>query len=108
MSLSIEIEDKIYRVDTGNAIDLSIPMHFNGAQPNAYGAERAVSKPCEAGSLVGDTRLGGSCNFEQYTFIPHCNGTHTESIGHITKERITILDALKEVFIPAILISADP
>jgi arylformamidase len=108
MSLSIEIEDKIYRINIDEPIDLSIPLQFNGPQPNAYGAERAVSKPCEAGSLVGDTRLGGSCNFEQYTFIPHCSGTHTESIGHITKERITILEALKDVFIPARLISVEP
>lgn len=92
----------------GKAIDISIPLNFNGPQPNAYGVEPASSKPVEAGDLVGDTRLGGSVNFEQYTFIPHCNGTHTECVGHITHERISIRDCLQDVLIPAILISVDP
>src|ERR1044072_2540530 len=108
MILTVKINGHEYGLDYSDPIDLAIPLNFNGPQPNAYGADRAVSKPCEAGSLVGDTRQGGSCNFEQYTFIPHCNGTHTESIGHITKERVTILASLKDAFVPAILISVEP
>jgi arylformamidase len=92
----------------GEPIDISIPLRFNGPQPNAYGAEMASSKPVEAGDLVGDTRLGGSVNFEQYTFIPHCNGTHTECVGHITNERISVRDCLQDAFIPAFLISVSP
>lgn len=89
-------------------IDISIPLRFNGPQPNAYGVEKASSKPCESGDLVGDTRRGGSVNFEQYTFIPHCNGTHTECVGHITHERISVRDCLTDVFIPAVLVSVEP
>ena len=91
-----------------NPIDISIPLKFNGPQPNAYGVEPATSKPCEAGDMVGDTRRGGSVNFEQYTFIPHCNGTHTECVGHITHERISVRDCLKDVLIPALLVSVEP
>jgi len=68
----------------------------------------ATATPCDYGSLVGDTRLGGSCNFEQITFIPHCNGTHTECVGHITKERITIRECLTDAFIEAELITVEP
>ncbi len=89
-------------------IDISIPLNFNGDQPNAYGVEPAMSEPCAAGDLIGDTRQGGTCNFEQYTFIPHCNGTHTECVGHITRERISIRDCLKDVFIQARLITVAP
>ena len=77
--------------------DLSIPLRFNGPQPNAYGVEQADSEPVRAGSLVGDTRQGGSVNFEQYSFIPHCNGTHTECVGHITDERISIRECLQDM-----------
>ena len=107
MILSFQIDDKIYKVDGEKPLDISIPLKFNGDQPNAYGVEIAKSEPCKAGELVGDTRKGGSCNFEQYTFIPHCNGTHTECIGHITNERISVRDALKDTFIPAVLISVE-
>jgi kynurenine formamidase len=89
-------------------IDISIPLKFNGPEPNAYGVEKASSTACEAGDLVGDTRRGGSCNFEQYTLIPHCNGTHTECVGHITNERISVRDCLQDVFIPAVLLSVTP
>ena len=89
----------------GDPIDISIPLRFNGPQPNAYGVETATSTACEAGDMVGDTRLGGSVNFERYTLIPHCTGTHTECVGHITNERISVRDCLKDVFIPAVLVS---
>jgi len=88
-------------------IDLSIPLRFNGPQPNAYGVQRASSSPFQAGEIVGDTRQGGSCNFEQYTFIPHCNGTHTECVGHITKERISVRDCLNDVFMQARLVTVE-
>ena len=90
-----------------DAIDISIPLRFNGPQPNAYGVETASSNACVAGDMIGDIRRGGSVNFEQYTLIPHCNGTHTECVGHITNERISILDWLKDVFIPAVLVSVE-
>ncbi|CAN5299222.1 cyclase family protein [soil metagenome] len=95
-------------VDTDRPVDISIPLKFNGPQPNAFGVERAASEPWRTGELVGDTRHGGSCNFEKYTFIPHCSGTHTECVGHITDERISIVDCLRDVFIQAVLISVEP
>lgn len=108
MTATIHLNGKVYEIDTGDPFDISIPLNFNGPQPNAYGVERAISKPCEAGDLVGDTRLGGSVNFEQYTLIPHCNGTHTECVGHITHERISVRDCLRDVFIAALLITVEP
>jgi kynurenine formamidase len=89
-------------------IDVSISLDFNGAQPNAFDVEAATAKAYETENLIGDTRRGGSCNFEQITFIPHCNGTHTESIGHITNARISVHDCLKDAFIFSTLITVKP
>lgn len=89
-------------------IDISIPLRFNGPQPNAYGVDAARSRACEAGDIVGDTRRGGSVNFEEYSIIPHCNGTHTECVGHITDKRISVLNCLKDVVIDAVIISVQP
>jgi len=88
--------------------DLSIPLRFDAPQPNAYDVESATATACEYGDLVGDTRRGGSCNFERVILIPHCNGTHTECVGHITNERISIRDCLQDVLIPAVLVSVEP
>lgn len=108
MTITIEINGRTFTIDESNPVNIAIPLDFYGAQPNAYDVERATSKPCEAGELIGDTRRGGSCNFEQITFIPHCNGTHTECVGHITDERIFVNDCLKDVFVFAELISVLP
>jgi len=108
MILSVNINNQTYKIDGANPLDISISLNFNGAQPNAYGVEKAASKPCEAENIIGDTRRGGSCNFEQYTFIPHCSGTHTECVGHITQRRISVHDCLQDAFIPATLISVNP
>lgn len=108
MIISFEFEDRIYKIDAEKPLSIAIPLNFNGEQPNAYRVEKATSKPCEAGEMIGDTRRGGSVNFEQYKFIPHCNGTHTECVGHITHKRISVNECLKDAFVPAVLISVLP
>ena len=108
MTATIQLAGHECRFDPNRPIDISIPLNFNGPQPNAYGVELASSKACEAGDFIGDTRQGGSVNFEQYTFIPHCNGTHTECVGHITTKRISVRDCLRDVFMRAVLVSVEP
>ncbi len=107
MIISFNLNDAKYEFDETKPINIAIPLDFNGAQPNAYDVERAMSEPYQAGEIVGDTRRGGSVNFEQVKFIPHCNGTHTECVGHITNERISVNDCLQDAFILADLISVE-
>jgi hypothetical protein len=40
-----------------------------------------------SGDFIGDVSQGGSCNAEQVTLNPQCNGTHTETIGHIVEDK---------------------
>lgn len=108
MKGEIILKNNKYEIEFSKGVDISIPMIFNGAQPNTYGVDQAISNPYQDGQFFGDTRKGGPCNFETYSFTPHCNGTHTECIGHITDERISILSSLKEEFIPSSLISVCP
>ena len=108
MKAEIAIGTKKYSVDFSKAMDISIALNFNGNQPNTYGVDKASSKAYQDGQFIGDTRKGGPCNFETYNFTPHCNGTHTECIGHITNERMDILAALNDEIIPSTLISVTP
>lgn len=108
MIITTRIDHRDYTFDATQPIDISIPLHFNSPQPNAYQVDPAVSEPCVSDELVGDTRRGGSCNFERYSLIPHCNGTHTECVGHITNERIAVRDCLRDVLIRATLVSVIP
>ena len=108
MKAIIDIGSNQYSIDFSKKHDISIPLIFNGSQPNTYGVDIASSKAYEDGQFIGDTRRGGPCNFETYTLTPHCNGTHTECVGHITKDRINILESLNEEIIPATVISITP
>ena len=108
MKAFLKIEGKNLEVDFSKGQDISISLLFNGSQPNTYNVEKAISKPYSDGQFIGDTRSGGPCNFETYRITPHCNGTHTECIGHITKERVSILNSLKEEIILATLITVFP
>lgn len=108
MKISVETNTKNYRVDISNPLEISIPVNFNGEQPNTYDVELAVSFAYHAGDIVGDTRQGGSCNFEKVSMIPHCNGTHTECAGHITDKRIYVNDILKNIFMIGELITVEP
>ncbi|MFV0387849.1 MAG: cyclase family protein [Pyrinomonadaceae bacterium] len=107
MQLSFITENETFNFDSSNFFDLSIPIDFYGAQPNAFGVENATASPCAYGNILGDTRNGGSCNFEEYRLIPHCNGTHTESIGHILNERSYLIETLTDVLIPCTLVSVE-
>ncbi|MEL7531108.1 MAG: cyclase family protein [Bacteroidota bacterium] len=107
MKLLLQIEDQQYAVDS-KPIDISIPLRFDGPQPNSYSVPAATSQVYEGGGFVGDVRQGGSCNFETYTLTPHCNGTHTEGMGHIVAERLAVHELLQDSWIPTTLISVTP
>lgn len=108
MKLTFQSGECSYSVNSEKGIDISIPVIFNGAQPNTYDVPIASATAYSDGNFVGDTRQRGSCNFEEYRIIPHCNGTHTECVGHLAHERISIQKILTESFLMGSLISITP
>jgi arylformamidase len=106
-SLYVEFEGRRFRT-RDEVHDLSIPLRFADEQLECFGAPPAREQALEAGSFVGDVRRGGSCNCSTYTITAHCNGTHTECVGHITAERLSVRDLCTELFSVALLISVEP
>ncbi|HSQ56485.1 MAG TPA: cyclase family protein [Gemmata sp.] len=102
----ITIGHNSYRL--GRSVDLAIPLDPHGPQPNAYGVPDASGRPYSGTGFTLDTREGGSCNCETIAFTPHCNGTHTESVGHITRERFPISAVELPAFLPCSVISVTP
>ncbi len=91
----------------GPAIDISIPLRFDGPQPSFFGARPASSHAMHAGNFIGDTRLSGSCNAERMEFIPHCHATHTECVGHLTLERVRVNPLATEPLLLAMLVTVE-
>jgi kynurenine formamidase len=85
MKMTIELNNTSYQVNIKEFWSLAIPVYFNQPtqQPNHFGAKGALASPMHVGSFIGDTKQSGSCNVNELTINPHCNGTHTESIAHI-------------------------
>ena len=80
--------------DLSDALSIAVPLDFDGPQPNAFGLPRATAHAVRQGGFIGDTRSGGSVNCELLSLVPHGNGTHTECLGHVTEERISVADVL--------------
>jgi kynurenine formamidase len=72
--------------DTEQGIDLSIPLDFSASQPRHFGVSPATAAPLRLGNFVGDVAAGGGCNCSEIRIVPHCNGTHTESVRHVTTD----------------------
>jgi kynurenine formamidase len=61
------------------------------------------------GDWIGKVSEGqSSTNFNNLFFNPHAHGTHTECLGHITKEFYSINQCLMQFFFWATLISVQP
>ncbi|HYF04323.1 MAG TPA: cyclase family protein [Patescibacteria group bacterium] len=95
-------------IDLLKPIDISLPVRNSAAGVNAFYLAEPTFEPFRMGSFVGSVSEGGACNCETITLSPHGNGTHTECIGHISRERITIYDSLKEFHFFARLITIYP
>lgn len=107
-NLTTEFLGKRYRVDTEHPHSIAITLNFDGKQPNHFGAELAKRQPLQAGSFVGDTTQGGSCNVDSIQLVPHCNGTHTESVHHICDQKVSVGTILNNSLSIACLISIEP
>jgi len=108
MKINLTIDDIDYFADLSEGKNIAITLLPNGDQPSHFGAPACISETLIAGSFIGDTKRGGSCNANQLTMIPHCNGTHTESISHIINQLIPVYQAVEESLFPSVLISLQP
>ncbi|HEU4516797.1 MAG TPA: cyclase family protein [Steroidobacteraceae bacterium] len=106
--MRFEAHGRRYKADVGKPLSLAIPLDFAGPQPSCFDAPRAEARPLRAGGFVGDTRAGGSCNCEVVTLAPHCNGTHTECIGHVTDDRVAVSERVPGGLVLARLVTIAP
>lgn len=108
MKLNATIGNQHFSVELEQAQCIAIAVQFDGPQPNHFGVPGATAVAVEGGGFVGDTRRGGSCNVDQITMVPHCNGTHTECVGHIVDDRQSVHQLLQDTLVPTRLITISP
>jgi len=109
MITTIQYGNTAYKTDLSCPIDISLPLEGNENNPIAWYLDKPEMNPVVMGDFVGSVRSGkSSTNFNNIFFNPHAHGTHTECLGHITREFYSINDTLKRFFFFAELVSVEP
>jgi kynurenine formamidase len=109
MKAIISHNGQTFEVDFSKPIDISIPLTNTDENPIAWYIEKPVIEPVRFGDWVGKVSEGKSAtNFNNIFFNPHGHGTHTECVGHITRDFYSINQNLKTFFFAAQVISITP
>lgn len=109
MRATIQHQGKTFEADLSKPIDISIPLTNTDANPIAWYIEKPVIEPVRLDDWVGKVSEGkSSTNFNNIFFNPHGHGTHTECLGHITRDFYSVNQSLKQFFFTAELISVKP
>ncbi|MBP2831728.1 cyclase family protein [Aquimarina sp. U1-2] len=108
MIATINHNNELYKIDLSSPIDISIPIRASKQNVNAWYIAEPEIKPVQLGDWIGKVSEGSSTNFNTITFNPHAHGTHTECIGHITREFHSINSILKTFFFMAKVITVTP
>jgi len=108
LATSLPFAGQNWTADLSEGTSLAIPLDFANLQPNCFGTLPARREPWRSRGFVGSTQDGGSCNVDFVQLIPHCNGSHTESIAHITHESIWISEIAPSGLLLAQVVSVTP
>jgi kynurenine formamidase len=108
MKAEISFQNKTYVADLRSPLDISIPLRAGEKNVNAWYIGPATIEPVVTGDWVGEVSQGGTVNFRNIFFNPHGHGTHTECVGHISKEWYSVNQVLQNFFSVAKLITITP
>lgn len=108
MKTTIQSGRKYYQCDLSQPIDISIPLREGSNNVNAWYCDPVKIEPVVMGDWIGDVNKGAGVNFRNIFLNPHGNGTHTECVGHISKEKYSLNQLHKQFFFFAELITVTP
>lgn len=108
MIATIQYKSKKLNINLAEPLDISIPLKGSTSNVNAWYIGPPKIEPELIDGKTISVAEGASVNFNTITFNPHAHGTHTETIGHISKELFPINKYLKQFFFLAEVISVAP
>jgi kynurenine formamidase len=97
-----------WRINPRSPLDLAIRLEFEGPQPRFFAEYAASAGPLAVAGFTGDVRSGASCNCGVYTLAPHCHGTHTECVGHLTGDATSVATLTPAPLALAVLVTVEP
>jgi arylformamidase len=105
MQINLSFSGKNYSCNLQKPIDISLPV---ADLTRAWYIDPPKFTPVKLGDdWIGSIEKGGDVNFFDIRFNPHAHGTHTECLGHVTKERHSVNQALEGSWFVAELITVE-
>lgn len=95
-------------IDLSKPLDISIPLRGDASNVNAWYVDHPIIEPHTNGDFIGKISEGASTNFNDIWFNPHAHGTHTECVGHITKDFHSVNQNLKRFFFKGEVVTIAP
>ena len=109
MKITIRRNDEVFTAELSKPIDISIPLTNDEKNPIAWYQGLPEIEPVKMDDWIGKVSEGkSSTNFNNIFFNPHAHGTHTECLGHITRDFYSVNQCLKQFFFLAEVISIEP
>lgn len=108
MIAQITYNTKTYGIDLSKPLDISIPLKDGTKNVNAWYLGPPKIAPHKEAGFVGKVTEGGSTNFNDIWFNPHSHVTHTECLGHISKEFHSVNEHLRQFFFFSEVITVAP
>jgi len=102
MLTTIQYGSQKLKINLSEPLDISMPLRMNKSNVIAWYQKAPKFKKLRRVSKNDST------NFNSINFIPHAHGTHTECVGHITREFHSINKNLKQFFFLAELVTVAP
>ncbi|QXP72673.1 cyclase family protein [Tenacibaculum sp. AHE15PA] len=108
MIAEITYNSEKHRIDLSKPLDISISIDVLKENINAWYVGEPEIKPVKEGNWVGSVSKGADVNFNNISFNPHAHITHTECVGHITKQVHSVNKNLNKFFFLAEVITITP
>jgi len=96
MKATINYNGREISIDLSQPIDLTLTI-ANEQQINCFGAPYFYAEPLRFGDFALSTASGASCNCFDIKINPHCNGTHTECVGHIADIQYNVFELIQPI-----------
>jgi hypothetical protein len=105
----LDIDGVALLADLAAGMSLVRPVQFDAAAAlHCFGAAAAASVPLTSGSFTGRVAQGAGCNCSVLTLVPHANGTHTETVGHLTTAPLDAWRVIPQRLLAAVLLTVEP
>lgn len=107
LSLTWEIDGRRVEAAMAAGIDCARPLRFDTGAPVPFSAPPARRRALDLATGPADVRRGGAVNADRLDLVPHAHGTHTESFGHLSEGRETLVDVFEPRLLPASVITVE-